>query len=132
MKYRKGYKYQLAETYSVTIPLRPVCTITTDFISLSNHGRLIIKSGYAWDGASGPMIDTDNVMIPSLVHDALYQLLRQRHLHAAWRQSADDIFYQLCLEHGMNRFRAWYAHRELRKFGGAAASPHNQKVVFEV
>ena len=76
MKYRKGYKYQLADDYTIQIDTKPPEEIETQFISLSIDGLLTIKDGYAWDGPSGPTIDTPNFMTPSLVHDAIYQLMR--------------------------------------------------------
>ena len=30
----------------------------SDFLNITKSGMLIIKKGYAWDGASGPCIDT--------------------------------------------------------------------------
>ena len=76
IKYRSGYKYQLVEEYQVKVTALPKNDIKTDFIELSPKGMLIIKEGYAWDGPSGPTIDTPNFMRGSLVHYAIYQLLR--------------------------------------------------------
>ena len=57
---------------------------------LNTKGHLIIKRSYAWDGPSGPTIDTKNFMRGSLVHDALYQLMRHEHLSSdEWRAVAD-------------------------------------------
>lgn len=129
ISFRKGYKYQLAESYSVEVGICVSEQIKTEFISLSTKGELLINSGYAWDGPSGPTIDTMSTMRPSLVHDALYQLIRAGELQLSRRKVADDIFYKLCLEDGMWRFRAWLWHRELRRFAGSAASPKNVKRV---
>ena len=60
--YKKGYKYQLAEEYSTEIPIKPDNDIESEYIVLSNEGNIIIKKGYAWDGPSGPTIDTLNFM----------------------------------------------------------------------
>lgn len=98
IKYRKGYKYQLAEEYGVDIPILPPSPIEAEYISLSTSGRLTIKNGYAWDGASGPTIDTPNAMRGPLVHDALYQLIREGFLPMDFRQNADDVLEQLCDE----------------------------------
>ena len=78
IKYRSGYKYQLVEEYQVKVSVAPADNIKTDFIELSTEGMLVIKKGYAWDGPSGPTIDTLNFMHGSLVHDVLYQLLRNK------------------------------------------------------
>jgi hypothetical protein len=57
MKYRKGYKYQIAENDSIQTDIIGY-DIDIQFISLDPAGLLTTKSGYASDGCSGPMIDT--------------------------------------------------------------------------
>jgi hypothetical protein len=122
--YRSGYKYQLKEAYSVVIPIRPTADIVSEFIRLTTDGNLSLKSGYAWDGPSGPTIDTLNFMRGSLVHDALYQLMRERHLDAAThREPADRLLQQLCKEDGMSSVRAWWVYQGVRFGGGPAADP---------
>ena len=119
--YIGGYKYQLAKSYMCQVPIRVSLFINTPFIQLDLDGTLIIKAGYAWDGASGPAIDTKNFMRPSLVHDALYQLLRERHLGYFYRQVADQLLYDQCREDGMTKLRAWYVYKAVRTFGGPSA-----------
>ena len=80
IKYRSKYKYQLAEEYRLKIPLQPKKVIETEFINLDCDGILVVASGYAWDGPSGHLVDTTRNMRASLVHDALYQLMRHEHL----------------------------------------------------
>lgn len=70
IKYRDGYKYQLSEDYQTVIEIKPVEFILTEYIRLDIDGTLSIKEGYAWDGPSGPTVDTKNFMRGSLVHDA--------------------------------------------------------------
>jgi hypothetical protein len=73
-----GYKYQTTEEVSFLIPsLSEFAGAKTKYLEIRDGGLLVILSGYAWDGASGPTIDTDSTMRGSLVHDALYQLMRQ-------------------------------------------------------
>lgn len=71
-------------------------------------GRLLINKGYAWDGASGPTVDTLDTMRGSLVHDVLYQSVRDGHLPENYLDTADNIFHKILLEDGMSKFRAWY------------------------
>ena len=120
LKYRDlhGWKYMLTEDYSVFVGLTP--EIKTDYIILSG-GILRIKAGYAWDGGSGPCWDTGTVMRGSLVHDALYQLLRLGLLAKSDRKAADRLLKNVCLEDGMNRFRAFYIYWAVRLFAGYAA-----------
>ncbi|HGF5283826.1 TPA: hypothetical protein ACF376_003024, partial [Vibrio parahaemolyticus] len=49
----------------------------SSYLSLSEQGLLTIKKGYSWDGVSGPAIDTRNLILVSLVHDELYQFMRE-------------------------------------------------------
>jgi hypothetical protein len=128
IKYQNGYKYQLKEPCFVTIPIRPSKDIDTEYIKLSISGILKIKEGYAWDGPSGPVIDTLNVMRGSLIHDALYQLMRTKYLdHDTYREDADKILRKIILEDGTWKFRAWYIYQGVRLFGNPFADPKNKK-----
>ena len=64
ISYRKlrKYKYQIMEDYHLNISLKPDNEIVTSFILLNIKGDMIIKARYAWDGPSGPTIDTKNFM----------------------------------------------------------------------
>lgn len=122
IRYKGGYKYQLIETYFVDTPIRPDALIVARFLVLQPSGRLGILEGYAWDGPSGPSIDTENFMRGSLVHDALYQLMRENHLGQEHRPAADALLRDICIEDGMSRFRAWYVHKSVRVFGAKYAA----------
>lgn len=78
--FKPGYKYQLKQDYRVRIPICPPADIDTQFIRLDRTGLLCVRSGYVWNGPSGPTVDTADFTRGSLVHDALYQLMRERHL----------------------------------------------------
>jgi NAD-dependent oxidoreductase involved in siderophore biosynthesis len=130
IRYRADYKYQLANDYSIKISIKPKSNIDTDFIGMDVQGNLLVKKGYAWDGPSGPVIDTDENMRASLVHDALYQLMRNEHLAArTHRKAADQLFKDICKEDGVSNFRASAYYKALRKFGKPAASPQNKKII---
>lgn len=131
IKYRSGYKYQLVEEYQVKVSVIPKDNIKTDYIELDTEGMLIIKKGYAWDGPSGPTWDTPNFMRGSLVHDALYQLLRYELLEQEWRDEADEELRRICREDGMSKIRAWWVHRGLRLGAGLAAAPEARKVIHQ-
>ena len=120
--YRDGYKYQLQEGYSLEISIRPAAA--NDYIALDPQGALRIAKGYAWDGPSGPTLDTRNFMRGSLVHDALYQLMREGLLdHTIHREAADRILQSLCREDGMTALRAWWVYQGVRLFGNPASDP---------
>lgn len=132
MKYRKGYKYQLAEDEYFKTNIVPVAEIKTQFIELNLDGQLLVKSGYAWDGPSGPTYDRRTNMRGSLGHDALYQLIRMKLLDESWRKRADEYMATWCIEDGMWKPWAKLYRRELKKFAAFAADPTNAKVVYEV
>ncbi len=124
------YKYKLVDDYVIQIDIRPIQDIEFKFVSLSGEGILTIRKHYAWDGPSGPTIDTRNFMRGSLVHDALYQLMRLGALdHEVYRKRADEILKETCLEDGMCSFRAWYVYQAVHIFAGGAAHPQEEPEV---
>ena len=130
--YRKlhRYKYQLMDDYIIQINIKPIQNIELKFLSLSAEGALTIKKFYAWDGPSGPTIDTRDFMHGSLVHDALYQLMRLSKLdYKVHRKRADEILKEICLEDGMCSFRAWYVYQGLHLFAEGAARPREEPEV---
>jgi len=129
IKYRNGYKYQLAEDFSIELRHNPLVNYESDFLSINISGVLTIKKGYAWDGPSGPTIDTDNSMIGALVHDALYQLMRERVINKSFRGYADYEAYLSWRKDGMSFFRARIWYRSVRRLSAPYADPSNRKVV---
>ncbi len=128
--YNGGYKYQLKEAYKVVIDIKPNTAINTEYIDLDTNGNLTIAEGYAWDGPSGPTIDTLTFMRGSLVHDALYQLMRESYLeHRVNRQAADRILQKICKEDGMWSLRAWLVYQGVRLFADPAADPADKRPV---
>ena len=128
--YKGGYKYQLKQTYTIKIPVIPPAAIHTEYISLEVNGELTLKEGYAWDGPSGPTIDTRSFMRGSLVHDALYQLMRESRLpNEEYREAADKALRAICREDGMWSVRAWWVYHGVRLFGDPAADPADRRPV---
>jgi len=130
IKYKEGFKYQLARDFSVFLPINTLDKIIeSDYIILNTSGMLEIKKGYAWDGASGIAIDTKNFMRGSLVHDALYQLMREGWLPQDFREKADKILRTIVKEDGMSSIRAWWVYTAVRKQGKRSAKISNAKRV---
>jgi len=118
IQYKGGYKYQLTtghETSLLTVP-----DAASDWIRIKG-GRLSIHKGYAWDGPSGPTIDTKNFMRGSLIHDALYQLMREGLVHESFREEADKLLYRMIREEGMFWLRAKIVYYGVRIFGAKNA-----------
>ena len=133
MKYRKigHYKYQILEDIRFDIPIdtrETYCVYRGDnsrWVVLNLSGELLIIEGYAWDGASGPGLDTRSIMRGALVHDALYQLMREGGLPMSYRKKADKLLRKMCREDGMMWIRAWWVYWAVRIFGREAASGSN-------
>lgn len=134
IEYYKGeYKYVLRLPTSYETEIRsegfalPFCWIASD-------GTLDISDGYAWDGPSGPTIDTQSFIRGSLIHDALYQLLRETEFgidnnrHEIRRHQADLILRDICLDDGMWRWRANWVYRGVRLGGGPSAQVRVRKI----
>jgi len=117
----KRYKYELMREYKYQTPIRSNLDVKIQgFLSLSSAGILTISKGYAWDGPSGPTIDTKTFMRGSLVHDALYQLMRMKLLPISNKDDADRTLQQICKEDGMCKFRAWYVYWSVKIFAKSA------------
>ena len=128
--YKAGYEYQLKHEYCIDIEVRPEQLIDIPYLTLTPEGKLTVKVGYAWDGPSGPTIDTLNFMRGSLVHDALYQLMRERQLdHEKYRELADRLLQKMCREDGMSAIRAWIVYHGVRLGGGPSADPANDRPI---
>ncbi len=118
------YKYKLSMQQSIMTSIKGVI-VDHDFFKLSVDGMLTVRSGYCWDGSSGPTWDTISSMRASLFHDALYQMMRESLLPVIWRKVSDKLYHNVCIDDGMWRIRAWYQYKAVRIFGARNASPYN-------
>lgn len=123
IKYRglRNWRFQLAEDYEILTKIDGY-EHEAKYFSIDKQGLVTIRSGYCWDGPSGPVFKTPATLRPALVHDVFYQLIRRGVVPISERKAVDDLFYRLCLDAGMSRFRAWYFYKAVRWFGNAAAT----------
>ena len=111
MKYSEyKYKFKVEEKFSIELPFK-----IPDFehpYASSKDGILSVKRGYAWDGASGPIINTRDTLVASLVHDVLYQAMRLNLIKSSKdnRKIADKNFFEILKMNGVNSIRrkVWY------------------------
>ena len=131
IKYQKGFKYQLIENYILKTFIIGI-NYVSKFILLSKDGTLKILPGYAWDGSSGPTWDDKSNMEAALIHDALYQLMRQEVIKQEWKVYADKEYIRICKEKKMNKFRQLYYAFGLKYFASFARKPRNKKKVYTI
>ena len=119
-------KYVLLSSYRDIIPFSwdgssieaPYCSLHRN---ANGRSHITIGSDYEWDGPSGPTLDTADTLCGSLVHDVLYQLMREERLDRKWRKEADKCIRKMCIKDGMPAWRAWVWYYALRIGGGGAA-----------
>jgi len=136
IEYKEGYDYWLVKDYSIETGISLGKTVSTKLLSITAKGLLTIKEGYAWDGASGPAIDTETVKRTSLVHDALYQLIREGYIHPVHKERADELFIEEYLKsceklkkkNALSALRAWYMRKAVDKYGGASTKPRKNEI----
>ena len=139
--FRTNWKYELKEEYCYKLPVTlpgtggklvdPKGHLLIEMIPChnKNHNHTTIRFGvgYRWDGPSGPTIDTSNGMRASLVHDGLYQALREKWLCPKARKAADIEFLRILKADGMTWWRRWGWYLGVRIFASWAARPPSAK-----
>jgi Protein of unknown function (DUF1353) len=93
-------------------------------------GRVMVPPRFVWDGASVPRV-LWNIIPPwgsysgaALVHDWLYRTRRTcaRSTTTITKEEADRVFYELMLEDGVRKTRAWAMWQAVTLWGGNAWS----------
>jgi hypothetical protein len=126
--YKKGYKNQLTRDFVVQTEIRlKVDTEILGIINLTKGGLLTVYAKYAWDGSSGPTIDSEKDKRASCAHDALCQLMRLKKLSRSFRPIADKLYRDLCLEDKLWRPQARWRLWALKCFGGPATLYKNRR-----
>lgn len=128
VRYQSGYRFRLKSAFRCQTGIKEACA-GNEFVGLDAAGWLTIAAGYAWDGCSGPLADDATTIRGSLVHDALYALMREHGLSPTWREAADDLLRDLFVEDGLHHAMAGIAHAAVRAFGGAHIDPANARPV---
>jgi hypothetical protein len=119
--YISKVKYQTTSPYSFKCGIHG-CIGGNSYVEIDPSGLIQIRSGYCWDGPSGPTVDTPDAMRGSLRHDALYQLVRLGVIDDSNRQHADEIYAAACLEDGMPGIRETIHFKALRLFGASSTN----------
>ena len=115
----KGHEFILTRLYRARLdPPLPagIYPVESEQVSVYRD-QICIREGFIWS-ASGPTLDTPDTMRASLVHDALYALIRCGGLDKRQaRKVADRNFYRLLREDGTPWWRASLWYRAVRMAG---------------
>lgn len=121
--FKRGYKYQTSRDYHIKLDVVPVEPIALPFVRMDKEGNTVIYAGYAWNGASGPTIDTLTTMIASLGHDLGYQLIRLGLLDKKYKEYFDELLAKIGIEDGMCPLRANSWCVAVKLFGNGSCRP---------
>ncbi len=118
------YPYRTTATHGFEVEFPTNFTIDrfARAVSYDGAGWVSVRRGYAWDGPSGPALDTVSFMRASLLHDVLYQALREG-ADGFTRADADRAMYHEAVRCGMWRVRALWCWAAVRLFAGRYARP---------
>ena len=123
MEYRtlRNWKYQITKEEVCETGIIIPSDIKTDFIELLAIGKLTLGKWYAWDGATF-CPDWDSIMQPSLIHDALCQLISEGFLPSSYQKDADILLKKLCIENNMNKLQAHIVYICVRSYSKVKTS----------
>ena len=107
-------KGELAQNYTIKTPIEGF-SADTGFLYLMSTGLLTIHKGYVWDFGTGA-VDTPAVLVASLVHDALCELIAKGELPKSVRKDADKYYKWLLTEAGMSRIRVFWQYYGIRTY----------------
>jgi hypothetical protein len=99
-------KYVLTENYNFTV----------------RGLTYLIRKGFKWDGASVPRFawsflrPDGRIRAASLVHDYIYA---KHKALGITRHIADSLFYEMMLDAGIPKYKAYTAYYAVRWFGGS-------------
>ncbi len=129
LKYKCGYKYQVQEKMGCGISFPcPTFRLAGGWAS-ADLQVLVIAPWYAWDGASFVLFRWFGTpkawLVPSVVHDAFYQAIREGLLGREYREPIDQLFYELLRARGVSWLVATVAYWCVRVGGNFAVRKTN-------
>ena len=110
------WKYALTEDFTYECKTGYSGLLKSIYYRIDERG-MTVRAGYVWDGVSGPTLFTVNSIEPSLIHDVLYQAIREKQIPRKLRRRADKIFREALMQYGMSFGRRWAWYWAVRIFG---------------
>lgn len=83
---------------------------------MKQDGTLVVFPGFVWDFASGPAIDTPEVVMASLAHDCLGWLVDNKMINEDCRKKADKLYFNILKEKQVWFIRRWYHYLAVRAY----------------
>jgi hypothetical protein len=121
--FKRGYKYTTTRNFYIELEVTPYEAVDLPFVKMNKEGKTVVLFGYAWNGASGPTLDTLSSMIGSLVHDLGYQLIRLGLIAPEYKEYFDKLLVEICIEDGMWKLRATVWGKAVVCFGKSSCRP---------
>lgn len=133
--YSDGFRWQLREPAVFETGIKGF-TCVTEYVVLTCHGRLHLKSGYATDGITGItgkpwacLFERKWLRRGSFGHDGLYQLIRIGLLPRELRDKADQLLRQWCIEDGAWKWQADAVYKIVAETAADAVLPSSERPV---
>ena len=110
--YTRHYKFKLEEAEVRQTGITGF-EFDTRYYTMLDDGTFLLKKSYAWDGSSIPhkellialsleIYDPDKYCkVPSLVHDGLCQAMREGLIPVCYKDDADLLYRDMCIEYRM-------------------------------
>jgi len=121
IQYLAGIKYRLDKPYRLKVKLNSD-NIVCRHVSYTD-GELLIDREFVWDGVTGMWINESAAMRGSLVHDAIYHLIRECGIDDSNAKIADDLLYQFSREDGVSWTLAQIMHYTTKYLGPYGRDP---------
>lgn len=122
--------FQLTEPFQFKLEIAPLFDVESLWFDMDKKGRVNVKAGYVWDGASGPTIDTPSSIPASCGHDIGYKAIRLGYLdEVTAKPLIDRWFYERLLKDGMWDYRAFAWWRAVQQFGNRSCLPDAESKV---
>ena len=97
-------------------------SVQHEFFALDQSGVLLIKKGYAWNGANRPAINTKSFRRGSLVHDVLIQMVANRMIPTGCLPRIHQFLVEICLKDHMWPVRTYWVYWAVSRWGRARPS----------
>lgn len=111
-----GKKYELTMNHNRMTVYFAGYSGSVGWARLDLDGRISVKAGYRWDGASGA-VDSADFMEGSMYHDILCELIESGQVPSSmWNKAAAEM-REINKAEGMPWLRRWWTWRGVRLWG---------------